>query len=475
MTATSPAFLALLFAGALLFHASAGAGWRAAVLAALSASLVACLAPSPLALAPLVGFIALAVALPLALSRWKHPWVLWLGFGALLVLFLDLKRYEFVRFLPGLPFSYETVGLSFVLFRCLHVSVDAWQGELHLRPRDAGRLALYFGSFATLLAGPIQRYEDWLADWRGRGAFRLRDADAAAGLVRAATGIVKIVLVAEACRLLHEESFALVSRSGVLWPVPAFLYLLYVYLNFSGYMDLVIGAGTFFGMRLPENFRSPLAAASFIDLWTRWHVTLSETFRTYVFNPLVLALGRLQPAARWRPYHGVAAYFVVFFLLGVWHGSGLTFAVMGLLLALGTSLNQLWQVELRRRLGPKGLAALRARPIYAAAAHALALVWFAFALIPAWPGLASPRAWWDTVRGLELAPGLAGAAMALVLVMLLRAAALAGAGAAARARAAWPALAGPLPRAAVGGLACVLAALLLAGAQARVAVLYQGF
>ena len=108
------------------------------------------------------------------------------------------------------------------------------------------------------------------------------------------------------------------ERSGV--AIAAALFAVYLYANFSGYMDVVIGTARFLRIELPENFHWPFAATGYIDFWGRWHMTLSTWFKTYVYSPLLMTLMRRYPAASAEPYLGVFAYFVTFFFVGVWHG-----------------------------------------------------------------------------------------------------------------------------------------------------------
>src|SRR5262250_2889257 len=100
-------------------------------------------------------------------------------------------------------------------------------------------------------------------------------------------------------------------------------------------MDVVIGIGRFYGFRLPENFDRPFAAGNFLEFWTRWHITLSNWFKVYVFNPGLRALAARVETPRAMPYLGVLAYFVTFLLMGVWHGSTRAFVIYGLLLGAG--------------------------------------------------------------------------------------------------------------------------------------------
>ena len=80
------------------------------------------------------------------------------------------------------------------------------------------------------------------------------------------------------------------------------LYPLFLYANFSGYTDFVIGAARFFRLRLPENFDNPFISGNFIEFWSRWHISLSQWLRSYVFNPLLMGWMRRYRSARSKQY-----------------------------------------------------------------------------------------------------------------------------------------------------------------------------
>jgi hypothetical protein len=98
-----------------------------------------------------------------------------------------------------------------------------------------------------------------------------------------------------------------------------------------------------FGKRYPQNFNAPFSSFNFIDFWSRWHMSLTFWLRDYVYTPLVKLLMQTNLPRSYDPYLGVTAYFIVFFLIGIWHGSTVIFAVYGLVLALGVSINKLYQ------------------------------------------------------------------------------------------------------------------------------------
>jgi hypothetical protein len=137
-------------------------------------------------------------------------------------------------------------------------------------------------------------------------------------------------------------------------------------------------------VRLPENFDRPFSASSFIDFWNRWHITLSTWFKTYVYNPLLMALMRRISSLALQPFLGVFCFFVAFFLIGVWHGRTSEFVFFGLLQGGGVAINKLWQLGMAKAMGRKGYKALANNEVYNAFARGLTFSWFAFTFFWFW-------------------------------------------------------------------------------------------
>jgi hypothetical protein len=137
-------------------------------------------------------------------------------------------------------------------------------------------------------------------------------------------------------------------------------------------------------VRLPENFNRPFSASSFLDFWSRWHITLSTWLKTYIYNPLLLAMMRRISSPGLQPFLGVVSFFVTFFIAGIWHGRTSEFLFFGLLQGGGVSINKLWQVWLTRVMGRKGYKQLAANPVYIAFGRGLTFSWFAFTLFWFW-------------------------------------------------------------------------------------------
>ena len=284
---------------------------------------------------------------------------------ALLAAFVVLKRYAFLAlFLPAwlMEHPISIVGLSYMLFRQIHFVVDMYGRSIE--SPSLWSYANYQLSLFSLLSGPIQRYEEFQEFWRSpRPAFQDRH-DLLKAYLRILVGVVKMALIAAACLAEYSRNarwFLDGAKAGSLTQWGAlghfagvfYLYPAYVYFNFSGYCDLVIGAAALVGLKLPENFDRPYLARNMIDFWSRWHRTLSLWIRDYVFTPLYKGLAQRWPSA--ASTSAIACFFIALTLAGVWHGSTWNFVVFGLLQGVGVSVAKLWENRLLRRRGRPGL------------------------------------------------------------------------------------------------------------------------
>ncbi|RYZ94590.1 MAG: MBOAT family protein [Proteobacteria bacterium] len=144
------------------------------------------------------------------------------------------------------------------------------------------------------------------------------------GIQRFLLGLAKKTLLADTLGPVADQIFALSSNAltGPLAWIGIFTYGMQIYLDFSGYSDMALGLAAIFGIKFPENFNYPYAADSITDFWRRWHISLSNWFRDYLYIPL--GGNRVAP---WRNYLNLLT---VFILCGLWHGANFTFLVWGL-------------------------------------------------------------------------------------------------------------------------------------------------
>jgi alginate O-acetyltransferase complex protein AlgI len=213
------------------------------------------------------------------------------------------------------------IGISFFTFHNISYVVDVYRG-VKAPQRGALEFLTYIVMFPQLVAGPIVRYHE-IADQLPADRPRDRLEDFADGFPRFALGLFKKVVIADSIAPIADSAFALPGgelTTTAAW-LGAFAFTLQIYFDFSGYSDMAIGLGKMLGFRLPENFNRPYSAVSITDFWRRWHMSLSRWFRDYLYIPL--GGNRGSAASTYRNL------FIVFLLVGFWHGAAWTFVLWG--------------------------------------------------------------------------------------------------------------------------------------------------
>jgi alginate O-acetyltransferase complex protein AlgI len=391
MDFTSSLYIGFATATVLAFNTWRLPLFRQCVLLVANLVFLASFVQSVQQLAPLLGFLVLGYAATRWVARWRKPWILGWTIGLIVAVFVVLKRYAFLPARIELPFLYLQVGLSYILFRILQMVIDSAGGEDEAR-LDPLRFFNFTCNFLCFVSGPIQRSNEYLANL-GQLDREVDEAIAFDALHRIIKGFIKLAVVSAVFNYLFANISAPVLaeatpmagwRYAAQYAASAVTYTFYLYYNFSGYMDIVIGIGLLLGQNLPENFDRPFSARNIFEFWSRWHMTLSEWFKTYVFNPLMRFLADHVAAPVWLPYLGVIAFFVTFFVMGVWHGSTGVFVIYGLVMGAGASLNKLWQVFMTQRLGKKQYKSVGDSFAYATLARGLMFAFFALAVTGLW-------------------------------------------------------------------------------------------
>ena len=388
MDTASLQFVLFGLAVAILSNFSRSRAWRSAVLFLASLSFIGLLAPKPAVLIPLASFLALAYCWLLLIERSGSKLLSW-GLVVIVLAYIWLKKYTFLPEASFIRFPYLTLGLSYIFFRVLHLLIEA--GDRSERPRiGLGAYLLYTLNFTTFVAGPIQRYDDFARDQFAEDPISLGPRVIGRQIERIIRGFFKVNVLAMLFNMVYVDALAQMSQ-----PLSAPLkmyaacrltvcYPLFLYANFSGYIDIVIALARLMRVRLPENFDRPFSASCVLDFWTRWHITLSNWLKTYVYNPLLVALMRRLPSPSLEPALGVVCFFITFFLIGIWHGRTSEFIVFGVLTGGGISINKLWQLALTRAIGRKRYKELAKNVSYRAFGRGLNFTWFAFTLFWFW-------------------------------------------------------------------------------------------
>jgi alginate O-acetyltransferase complex protein AlgI len=211
------------------------------------------------------------------------------------------------------------LGISFYVFHNISYVVDVYRGTARAR-RNPIDFALYISFFPQVIAGPIVRYHDIAGALDDR---HVRLSDFASGMERFVAGLAKKMIIANTLGETADKVFALPTAtlaSSDAW-LGLLCYTLQIYFDFSGYSDMAIGLARMFGFEFLENFNYPYVARSVQEFWRRWHISLSNWFRDYLYIPLG---GSRRGAA--RTYCNLV---IVFLLCGLWHGAAWTFIVWG--------------------------------------------------------------------------------------------------------------------------------------------------
>ena len=214
----------------------------------------------------------------------------------------------------------QPLGISFFTFQVLSYVIDVYKqryGAEHSLPK----LALYFLMFPQLASGPIMRWDE-LEPQMGQRLVRPRLM--ADGAERFTIGLFKKVFIANTLGALWNiaKTADPAGLSMLFAWVGIIAFTLYIYFDFSGYMDMAIGVANLFGFQLQENFDFPYVAKSISEFWRRWHMTLGRWFRDYIYIPMG---GSRQGTAKL-----ILALFTVWFTTGLWHGASWNFIFWGL-------------------------------------------------------------------------------------------------------------------------------------------------
>lgn len=274
-----------------------------------------------------------------------------LAFGVLMLLgtLAYLKYYNFfasnVNGIFGgiLPFTIEQknilmpVGISFYTLQAIGYMADVYWGKIRAE-ENMEKTALFMAFFPQIMEGPICRYQDTcdtLYEGRPLQMNNLTD-----GYIRIFWGLFKKTVIADRLAIGVDAIFGnYASYSGSMIVFAAVAYTIQLYMEFSGCMDIIIGSGQLFGVKLPENFRQPFSAQSAAEFWRRWHITLGTWFKTYIFYPVSMS----SPVKKWNQYGrkhfgkyitmlgtSAIALFPVWMCNGLWHGARWSYIFYGM-------------------------------------------------------------------------------------------------------------------------------------------------
>ncbi|MCX4151214.1 MBOAT family protein [Paraburkholderia madseniana] len=328
---------------------------------------------NPAFVALLVGSIAFNYAMSCAIvaapaQSVRRRWLLGLAITADLAL---LVRYKYLATLltalvhasgvapadwlaHGMQDMILPLGVSFFTFTQICYLLDCNAGIV--KERDLLGYVQFVTFFPHLIAGPILHHKEMMTQFAQPATYKLRAENLSIGAFVFTIGLAKKLLFADTIAPFADAGFAAPHELQWLaaWGT-CLAYALQLYFDFSGYSDMAVGLAKMFGVRFPLNFNSPFKAASIIDFWQRWHMTLTRYLTAYLYYPLAMRINRSR-ALRGLPIGRLAQRstggflstvavptFYTMALAGIWHGAGLQYLIYGLLHASYLTVNHAYR------------------------------------------------------------------------------------------------------------------------------------
>ena len=321
-------------------------GYRDGFLAAASFGYLVFLEPMTVPLLAVLTLAVFTISPKTASSEGAGPWALP---GLILALLGYLAYFKYIPQFRAATSAADAatatlipLGVSYYTFKFIHYAVEVARGNVE--DRSLQRLFCYVFLFPTFSAGPIERFDHFLAN-RDDG-FELQSL--VEGCTRIIHGLVKLLIFAKifmTARVSPEIGSADTLLENLneipVYYVWAFVLITYIraYLDFSAYSDIAIGGARLFGIRIMENFNFPVIAWNIREFWRRWHMTLAAWCQAYVYLPLI---GHTR-----QPYLAIYATFVT---MGIWHGASWNWLAWGLYHATGVAAQLTWN-RYSRRIG----------------------------------------------------------------------------------------------------------------------------
>jgi alginate O-acetyltransferase complex protein AlgI len=217
------------------------------------------------------------------------------------------------------------VGISFYTFQTLSYTIDVYYGKIE-PTRHLGKFATYVAFFPQLVAGPIERASSLLPQFEKK--VKLDYQQIADGLKLMAWGFFKKIVIADRLMRFVEYSYSDALKNHALDQFFVFILGIFmVYADFSAYTDIARGAAKTLGFNLIENFKQPLFSKTISEFWSKWHISMTTWFGDYLYKPLLV----FKTDKRWKNYAGI---FILFLVIGFWHGASWTFGIWGSLFAM---------------------------------------------------------------------------------------------------------------------------------------------
>ncbi|MDO9122640.1 MAG: MBOAT family O-acyltransferase [Anaerolineaceae bacterium] len=307
--------------------------------------------PQTLSVIIMLTAVAMVLFLSYILLKGKSSLPYIVGVTILLVIFAALKLPVLTEWVSGLlrlwsgqsrelasALDLRWLGFSYIAFRLIHTLRDRQNGRLPAMALDEYFIYMLF--FPAISAGPIDRSERFIKDLRQ--PFIPSAEVLGAASKRLVIGLLKKFVIADLLAMiaLNAVNAGQINSTGWAW-VLVYAYAFQIFFDFSGYTDIAISMGLLIGIKLPENFNAPYLKPNLTQFWNNWHMTLTQWFRAYFFNPFTRALrSSKNPVPVWAVI--LITQLATMTLIGLWHGITINFVLWGLWHGLGIFIQNRW-------------------------------------------------------------------------------------------------------------------------------------
>lgn len=270
------------------------------------------------------------------------------------------------------------IGISFYTFQSMSYTIDVYRGKAKAE-KNPINFGAYISLFPQLIAGPIVRFSDIATQLRER---TINLESIRYGMLRFVCGLGKKVLLANQAGEIFQTivNYKVSQMTTVSAWLGILAFMFQIYFDFSGYSDMAIGLMAVFGFEIPENFKYPYEAKSITEFWRRWHISLGNWFKEYIYIPLG---GSRKGNAR-----TFLNIFIVWFLTGLWHGTTINFTLWGLYFCFFLIMEKTWLLKLLDKI-PRVFSHI----------YALVVVYFGWLLF-AWEDIHGHRVYMKAMLGM---------------------------------------------------------------------------
>lgn len=222
----------------------------------------------------------------------------------------------------GLPQLMLPVGISFFTFQTMSYAIDVYRGNLKA-VNSRIEFMLFVSFFPQLVAGPILRASQFIPQMKNK--FKWDETLFFTGVFFILMGLFKKVCLADPLGIYIVDPIysSAGSRSSIDILIATYAYSFQIFNDFSGYSDIAMGSAFILGFRIPHNFDSPFYSINPAEFWNRWHISLSHWVRDYLYFPMCVSKGYFKGRLQFN-------LFITVLIIGVWHGSEITFALFGI-------------------------------------------------------------------------------------------------------------------------------------------------